>query len=182
MWATHELGVPKPFDANHPASNNHYSLDSHPLIREVFSKRLQETSATTWMAAHSRLFEHLQASVPYWPEGLVDLQPLYQAVAHGCQARRFEESLMDVFIRRISRGTSGQHPNPYASYSTTMLGAFGTDLSAVAFFFDRLGASLSFSVHRTSNLGCSPARQRIFSLRGAWPKPSSQCAPDSVLT
>jgi tetratricopeptide (TPR) repeat protein len=146
MWVTHNLGEPTVFDSQHPSASNRYSLDSHPLIREFFAKGLQETSATTWTAAHSRLFEHLRASVPYWPEGLVGLQPLYQAVAHGCQAGRFQEALMDVFVLRISRGTSGQHPNPHAFYSTTKLGAIGTDLSTVAFFFDHRWSRASSSL------------------------------------
>jgi tetratricopeptide (TPR) repeat protein len=59
------------------------------------------------------------------------LQPLYQAVAHGCQAGRYEAACRDVYRDRICRGTSG----PHAFYSTHKLGAIGADLAAVGCFF-----------------------------------------------
>ena len=69
--------------------------------------------------------------MPYWPEGRDGLLPLYQAVAHGCQAGRFQEVCEDVYCNRILRGTAGSH----ASYSTHKLGLLGLDLTAVACFF-----------------------------------------------
>jgi hypothetical protein len=82
-------------------------------------------------AAHARLFEHLCASVPYWPEGRDGLLPLYQAIAHGCKAGRFEEACAGVYRDRIKRGGAGSHAN----YSSKKLGLLGLDLAAVAYFF-----------------------------------------------
>jgi hypothetical protein len=59
------------------------------------------------------------------------LLPLYQAVAHGCQAGRFEDACVDVYRDRIKRGTAGSH----AHYSRAKLGLLGLDLAAVACFF-----------------------------------------------
>src|SRR5207249_2580163 len=68
-----QLGEPQLFE-NGVAPSIHISLDAHPLIREYSSVRLRERNAEAWRAAHSRLFEHLRDSVPYWPDGLDGLQ------------------------------------------------------------------------------------------------------------
>ena len=60
------------------------SLDAHPLLREYFAKQLRETRPEVVMAAHGRLDDHLTAKPQKPAPTLEDLQPLYQAVAHGC--------------------------------------------------------------------------------------------------
>ncbi|HJQ40986.1 MAG TPA: NB-ARC domain-containing protein, partial [Thermoanaerobaculia bacterium] len=107
------------------------ALDAHPLIREYFARRLRGNAQDAWRAAHGRLYEHLRDSVPYWPEGAHGLQPLYQAVVHGCQAGRTEDTREVVYRDRILRGTSG----PYAFYSSKLLGLRGANLAAVRCFF-----------------------------------------------
>lgn len=107
------------------------ALDAHPLIREHFARRFRESAPEAWQAAHGRLYEHLRDSVPYWPDGVDGLQPLYQAVVHGCQAGRAAATRKQVYHDRILRGTSG----PYAFYSTKTLGLTGADLAAVKCFF-----------------------------------------------
>lgn len=111
-----------------PASS---TLDAHPLIREYFGKRLKEENPEAWKEAHGRLFDYLRESTQHRPETLEALQPLYQAVAHGCQAERYEEACAGVYRDRILRGTGDD-----GFYSTRKLGAFGADLGAVACFFD----------------------------------------------
>jgi tetratricopeptide (TPR) repeat protein len=109
------------------------SLDAHPLVREHFGRRVRQTSEAAWKEGHRRVFEHLCESTPYWPEGLQGLQPLYQAVAHGCQAGKVEEARADVYRDRILRGTS------YGGFYTwKKLGVFGADLGALAWFFERM--------------------------------------------
>ncbi len=103
-------------------------LDAHPLIREYFARQLRETNLEAWRAAHGRLFEHLRDTTPNRPETLEGLQPLYQAVAHGCHAGRQQVACDEIYKNRILRGNE--------SYSTKKLGAFGADLGAVACFFD----------------------------------------------
>ncbi len=107
------------------------ALDAHPLIREHFARRLRESAPEAWRAANGRLYEHLRDSVPYWPEGVDGLQPLFQAVVHGCQAGRAQETCDQVYHNRIQRGTSGL----YAFYSSKMLGLTGADLAGVQCFF-----------------------------------------------
>ena len=104
------------------------TLDAHPLIREHFARRLQEDQPTAWKEAHSRLFDHLKDTTEHQPDTLEGLQPLYQAVVHGCRAGRQQEACVDVYSDRILRGKE--------FYATKKLGAFGAELGAVACFFD----------------------------------------------
>ncbi|MBN2196462.1 MAG: toll/interleukin-1 receptor domain-containing protein [Polyangiaceae bacterium] len=103
-------------------------LDVHPLVREHFGRKLREERPEAFRMAHARLFEHLTASVPYWPEGLEGLQPLFQAVAHGCQAGLHRRALDKVYKGRIRRGDE--------EYSVHMLGAFEAELGALGWFFE----------------------------------------------
>ena len=87
------------------------------------------TTSEAWRAGHRRLYEHLCENTQ---EGdtptLEDLQPLYQAVAHGCQAGLQQDACENVYYARIAR----QHEN----YSAFKLGALGSDLGAEACFFE----------------------------------------------
>ena len=107
------------------------ALDAHPLVRDHFGRRLREGNPAAWKAAHGRLFDHLVETTERWPDTLEGLQPLYQAVVHGCQAGRYEEAGAGVYRDRILRGTGSG-----GNYSTFKLGAIGADLGAVACFFD----------------------------------------------
>ncbi|MEM9605328.1 MAG: hypothetical protein AAGA11_20870 [Pseudomonadota bacterium] len=108
------------------------ALDGHPLIREYFAKQLQQQLPEAFMAAHSRLFDHLCETTPHRPDDIDGLAPLYEAVTHGCLAGRHEEARADVYRDRILRGTGSD-----GFYSVRKLGAIGADLAAVAAFFDR---------------------------------------------
>jgi hypothetical protein len=106
------------------------ALDAHPLLRECFAKQVQTDFPAAWQAGHRRLFEHLSGTAPYWPEGIEGLQPLYQAVTHGCLAELHQQACVDVYRDRILRGTGNA-----GFYSSKKLGAIGADLGAVACFF-----------------------------------------------
>src|SRR5207248_2906355 len=68
------------------------ALDAHPLIREWFGERLRQANETAWKAAHGRLYEHLRdATNEGKTPSLEDLAPLYQAIAHGCRAGRYQD-------------------------------------------------------------------------------------------
>ena len=110
-------------------------LDAHPLVREWFGERLHYSNEAGWKAAHSRLYEHLRDTTQ---EGdaptLADLAPLYHAVGHGCRAGRHQEALDKVYRDRICR----RQPNGRIEfYSRVKLGAVGSDLAAISWFFDR---------------------------------------------
>lgn len=114
------------------------AVDCHPLIREYFAQQLKEKHADAFRAAHSRLFDHLCKTTQHQPDTLAGLQPLYQAVAHGCLAGRQQEAVEKVYRDRILRGTG-----PGGNYSTFKLGAIGADLGAVAAFFEEPWSRLS---------------------------------------
>jgi hypothetical protein len=127
------LGLGDPEDFTSPQkfpAGGALALDAHPLLRQYFAKRLRETNVAAWQEGHRRLYEHLKASVPYWPEGTDGLQPLYQAVAHGCLAGMYQQACENIYRDRILRGTK-------EFYSINKLGLFGSDLGAVACFFEQ---------------------------------------------
>ncbi|OYW75973.1 MAG: hypothetical protein B7Z37_10955 [Verrucomicrobia bacterium 12-59-8] len=116
---------------NRDASHKLIALDAHPLLREYFGQRLRAQRPEAWHAAHRRLYEHLCAATPDKPNAtLEDLQPLYQAVAHGCLAGAQQEAYECVLRKRIFRG------HPVVAYSWVTLGAVRTDLGALACFFE----------------------------------------------
>ncbi len=110
------------------ASSEGETLDAHPLVRDYFAVQLKTKNPESWRSAHGRLFEHLRDSTPHQPDTLEGLQPLYQAVAHGCHAGRQQEACDGIYLDRISRGAE--------AFVVKKLGAFGADLGAVACFFD----------------------------------------------
>lgn len=117
----------------------HHSLDAHPLLREYFARQLRDQQPEAWRAAHRRLYEHLCTSTPDKPQPtLEDLQPLYQAVAHGCQAGLQQEACDNVYFARIARRNE--------SYAVRKLGAFGSELGAVACFFEQHWSRVSPSL------------------------------------
>ena len=91
--------------------------------------------------------------MPHRPDGLAGLQPLYQAVAHGCKAGLHQEACEEVYRDRILRGTGDD-----GFYSTNKLGAFGADLGAVACFFEDPWKRLAPGLSERTRPGCSDQR------------------------
>jgi hypothetical protein len=111
-------------DAHRPAT-----LDCHPLVREYFGEKLRKDNFKAWQAAHLRLYEYYKKlPAKHLPDTLAEMEPLFAAVAHGCQAGRYQETLDEVYWERILREEE--------YYSTRKLGAFGSDLAALANFFE----------------------------------------------
>jgi hypothetical protein len=112
------------------------SLDAHPLVREWFGERVRQTNENAWREAHGRLYEHLRDTTKEGDEPkLEDLAPLYQAIAHGCRAGRHQEARAEIYRDRICRRLPDGSIEFYASKK---LGAFGSDLAAISWFFDKL--------------------------------------------
>jgi hypothetical protein len=104
-------------------------LDCHPLIRERFSKRLRDGNPKAFRAAHKRLYQYIcETTRDTRHPTIKDLEPLYQAVAHGCQAGLQQQTCEMVYLARINRG--------HEAYSARNLGALGSDLGAVSCFFE----------------------------------------------
>ena len=58
---------------------------------------------------------------------------LFFAIQHGCKAGRYEETMTDVYRCRIQRDAGDR--SKY--FCTGKLGAFGAELAALSFFFER---------------------------------------------
>ncbi|MBI1918484.1 MAG: ATP-binding protein, partial [Planctomycetes bacterium] len=136
VWANAKQGIlwnlpePEEFRPAFRIPPNSYSLEAHPLLREYFASQLCTDLNSAWRVGHRRLYDHLQVSVPYWPEGMDGLAPLYQAVAHGCQAGLVAQCHANVYQARILRGDED-----WGRYSWTKLGLTGAELGAVSCFF-----------------------------------------------
>jgi hypothetical protein len=116
-------------------------VDTHPLIREYFADQLRVGIPLAWREAHGRIFDHLKADTEYRPDSLHGLEPLFQAVYHGCQAGRQREVLHEVYRERIHRDKQG-----IGFYGTSKLGAFGAGLGAIACFFDKRWSQVTLSL------------------------------------
>jgi hypothetical protein len=138
------LETAKLLTVNRDVSGAVVSLDAHPHLREYSARQLRTQKPDAWRAAHRRLYEHLCATTPDKPQPtLEDLQPLYQAVAHGCQAGKEMEAWTDIYRARILR--------PPEYYSRFQLGAFASDyeigrqfLAARWALHTRIGGAFSF--------------------------------------
>jgi tetratricopeptide (TPR) repeat protein len=106
------------------------ALDCHSLIREHFGEKLKGDNLEASKEAHNRLYEYFKNQAEEYPDTTEEMSPLYSAVAHGCQAGRYQDAMRDVYWRRIQRGDE--------AFNVHKLGAFGADLVAVSGFFDSL--------------------------------------------
>ena len=124
-----QLADAKLLTVSRDAAGTLIALDAHPLLREYFARQLRTQHPEAWRAAHRRLYEHLCAATKDKPQPtLEDLQPLYQAVGHGCHAGMQQNACDKVYYARILRGEE--------AYAVNKLGAFGADLGVVTCFFE----------------------------------------------
>ena len=109
------------------------TVDCHPLVREHFGQKLKETNPEGWRQAHGRLYEYYK-ELPeklygkFLPDTLEEMEPLFAAVSHGCHAGRHQETLDNVYSKRITRGGT-------EAFINRKLGAFGADLMVLSAFF-----------------------------------------------
>ncbi len=103
-------------------------LDCQPLIREYFGRQLLEKQPDVWRQAHKRLYGYYKAlPEEEFPDTVLEMQPLFSAVGHGCAAGLHQQVMEEVYWPRIRR--KGE------SYFVKKLGAFSDDLAVVAHFF-----------------------------------------------
>jgi hypothetical protein len=118
------------------------SLDAHPLLREYSALRLRMQHPNSWRSAHRRLYEHLcRTTLEKTNPTLEDLQPLYQAVVHGCYAGLQQDACENIYQKRIQR--LRQH------YSYYKLGAHGSVLGAIGCFFETPWTRVSFRIDQS---------------------------------
>jgi tetratricopeptide (TPR) repeat protein len=105
------------------------TLDAHPLVREHFGKQLKQEYPDAWRKGNNRLYEYYKSSAKEFPDTLQEMAPLYAAVLHGCQAGRYQESLYEVFFKRMDRGGG-------KAFVVANLGAMGSALASLSSFFN----------------------------------------------
>jgi tetratricopeptide (TPR) repeat protein len=106
------------------------TLDCHALIREHFGEELKGDNPEAWKEAHYRLYEYYKNQAKEYPDTIEEMSPLYAAVAHGCQAGRYQDAMDEVYLRRIQRRDE--------VFNAKKLGAYGADLVTISGFFDSL--------------------------------------------
>jgi serine/threonine protein kinase len=107
---------------------NPVQLDTHPLIREFFREQLRTKLRRAWRECNHRLYGYYQTIAPAFPDSFEQMEPLLLATIFGCNAGLFRETLHEVYIPRIQRGSE--------SYTATVVGAKGALLSTLAHFFE----------------------------------------------
>jgi hypothetical protein len=110
-------------------SRNPGQLDTHPLVREYFGEQLQLQRTEAWKECNRRLYYYYRALATPLPNNFAEMEPLFLAVIHGCNAGLFCEALHEVYIPRIQRGN--------ISFAAKHLGARDTLLSVLAHFFEQ---------------------------------------------
>lgn len=111
-----------------PALPDDASLDTHPLIRAYFARKLRSQDAEGWRTGHTTIYEHLKEVAPESPDTLHDMMPLFHAVIHGCRAGMYYDAFHEVYQRRILHGD--EH------FSWKQLGTMSLDLAVLAGFFE----------------------------------------------
>jgi hypothetical protein len=80
-------------------------VDTHPLVREYFGEQLRSQRSEAWKECNRRLYHYYRALAPELPNSFKEMEPLFSAVICGCNAGLFRETLHEVYIPRIQRGT-----------------------------------------------------------------------------
>lgn len=97
------------------------ALEMHPLVAECLAEDFRLNSPKTWSAAQARLRDHF-AAIPAsdTPDTLEEMEPLFRAVWHGCQAGEYERTFRTIGEPRISRGTSGYIMNDLNAHTAAL--------------------------------------------------------------
>ncbi|MCP5049959.1 MAG: ATP-binding protein, partial [bacterium] len=102
QWAVSDLREQHLLAEENPAKPG--GLDCHPLVREHFGESVKNQNPIGWQQAHQRLYEFYKSEAKQLPDTLKEMEPLFAAVAHGCMAGKHQETLLEVYHKRIKRG------------------------------------------------------------------------------
>lgn len=101
--------------------NSDGALDCHPLVRQYFGQRLHTGKPTAWKEGHARLYRYFR-ELPNdkLPDKLLEMEPLFRAMRHGCHAEGFQDACRNVYLERIRRGNECYQLKNLAAYSETL--------------------------------------------------------------
>lgn len=104
------------------------TLDTHTLIRGHFRWQVKELLPDAWREGNRRLYEHFKRLAPPLPETLQEMELLFRAMAHGCEAGHYHDVLHEIYYPKIMRSEE--------AYAIRRLGARGAVLSSLSSFFE----------------------------------------------
>jgi len=77
----------------HLISASEKILDTHPLVREYFSKYIFDDYKDSYIKGHYSLYKYYK-NLPNkdFPDTMEEMEPLFQSIFHGCKANKYDES------------------------------------------------------------------------------------------
>jgi hypothetical protein len=113
--------------AHEDAEEGSLALEMHPLINGFFSSEFQQKDRQAYRAANRLLYEHFCAAPEkQLPDTLEEMEPLFRAIYHGCQAGLYQRAFDEVAWERLSRG--------YDVYILSQLGGYQEILALMSCF------------------------------------------------
>jgi hypothetical protein len=113
-------------------SNNEKVLDTHPLVREYFSKYIEENFEDSYVKGHYRLYKYYE-KLPKkeFPDTVEEMEPLFQSIYHGCKAKEY----LDTFVLYSSRISRKKVQNVETFYLSYTLGEIHLELKIMSNYF-----------------------------------------------
>lgn len=102
-------------------------LDTHPIIREYFSKKLLEQFPEAYREGHYKLYKYFSNCGKECPEIVNQMNFWFRAVYHGCLAEKYEEVFECIYLPHMKQGEM--------IYDARILGGNSTNLDAISGFF-----------------------------------------------
>ena len=103
-------------------------LDCHLLVREYFAEQLCKRLPDSWQETQNRLYDYYtHRAEKALSDTLEEMQPLFAAIRHGCQAGQYQYVFQNIYWNQIHRDTE--------DYCAKTLGAPGADFVALSHFF-----------------------------------------------
>ena len=107
--------------------NNTNYLDTHPIIREYFSKQLIEQFPIAYREGHDKLYYYFSNCGKECTDSITQMNLCFRAVYHGCLAEKYEEVYDSIYLPYMKQGEM--------IYDARILGGNSTNLDAISGFF-----------------------------------------------
>jgi tetratricopeptide (TPR) repeat protein len=115
-----------------PANGDSKALDAHPLVRAYFTSQIRLKFRESCSEGHHRLFEHCMGDPTKPPKEKAEMEPLFEAMFHGCRAGEHETAYRKVLLPQILQWKEKEHSR---FFSTNTLGLWSQTLEAIGLLF-----------------------------------------------
>ena len=114
----------------HLISSSDKVLDTHPLVREYFSKYIEESYNKSYIKGHYRLYKYYE-KIPEkeYPDTVEEMEPLFQSIYHACKSEDYEHGIVEIYSKRINRGD--------VTYLVNVLSRYDLALKLLSGFYKR---------------------------------------------